>query len=112
MELNAINNTDKWGATAARLNENFSKVSTEVEKIKNATSKNKGLFASEELLKAAYPSPAKGDWAVVGNTIPGQIYRCNTTGSWTATGETGGGGEINLADSLKATEITDITTIL
>ena len=111
MELNTINNTDKWGSTAARLNENFSKVSTEVDKVKNSTTRNKGLFASLSELKATYPSPAKGDWAVVGNTIPGQIYRCNTTGSWTATGETGGGGEINLADYRKATESTDITTI-
>lgn len=112
MALNSIQSDSTWGRAASDINNNFTTISTDLEKVKNATSKNKGLFASEELLKAAYPSPAKGDWAVVGNTIPGQIYRCNTTGSWTATGETGGGGEINLADYLKATEIIDITTIL
>ena len=42
MELNTINNTDKWGSTAARLNEKFSKESTEVDKVKNSTTRNKG----------------------------------------------------------------------
>lgn len=112
MELSTINSTGSWGDTAARLNENFSKVGTEIEKTKHASARNKGLFASLSALQAAYPSPTVGDWAVVGNTIPGAIYRCTTAGSWSATGETGGGGEISLDDYLTATEITDISTIL
>lgn len=112
MELNTINNSDKWGSTAARLNENFGKISTEVDKVKNSTTRNKGLFASLSELEAAYPSPAKVDWAIVGSTIPGTVYKCNTAGTWTSTGQTGGGGDINLTGYLTATEITDITTII
>lgn len=112
MELNTIKNTDNWGNTTARLNENFSKISSEVEKTKYLTSKNKGLYPTLSDLQSAYSSPQVGDWAVVGNTIPGPIYRCDTAGTWSPTGEEGGGGDIDLAEYLTATEITDITTIL
>lgn len=76
MELNTINNTGSWGDAAARLNENFSKVNAEVEKARLASSKNKGLFGSLESLRSAYPTPQVGDWAVVGDSIPGPVYRC------------------------------------
>lgn len=112
MELNNIPDTGKWGNAAARLNENFAKVSTEVDKVKNATTKAKGLFSTFELLKQTWPSPQKGDWAIVGSSVPGAIYECKTDGAWTPTGQTGGGGDVDLTDYLTATEITDITTIL
>lgn len=51
---------------------------------------NCGLFATLDALTAAYPSPTVGMWAIVGDTIPGPLYRCDTEGVWTATGETGG----------------------
>lgn len=112
MELNTINNSDNWGSTTTRLNENFGKISTEVEKVKNSTTKAKGLFSTYDFLKKSCPSPKIGDWAIVGNTIPGEIYECKTAGEWEPTGQTGGGGEVDLTEYLTATEITDITTIL
>ena len=112
MELNTINNTGSWGDAAARLNENFSKVNAEVEKARLASSKNKGLFGSLESLRSAYPTPQVGDWAVVVDSIPGPVYRCTTAGTWTNTGQTGGGGDVNLDAYLTATEITDVSTIL
>lgn len=112
MELNTINNTDTWGASAARLNENFSKVGTEIEKTRHATTRNKGLFPTLAALQAAVPAPQVGDWAVVGSTIPGPVYSCTAAGTWSDTGETGGGGEINISDSIHSEEITDVTTIL
>ena len=90
MDLSTIKNTGNWGISASRLNENFSKVGTEVDKLKYAAYNSK-LYASEALLKQAIPSPSVGDWAIVGNAIPGEIYRCDTDGEWTATGQTGGG---------------------
>lgn len=90
MDLSTIKNTGNWGSSASRLNENFSKVGTEVDKLKYAAYNSK-LYASEALLKQAIPSPSVGDWAIVGNAIPGEIYRCDTDGEWTATGQTGGG---------------------
>lgn len=90
MDLSTIKNTGNWGSSASRLNENFSKVGTEVDKLKYAAYNSK-LYASEALLKQAIPSPSVGDWAIVGDSIPGEIYRCDTDGEWTATGQTGGG---------------------
>ena len=51
---------------------------------------NKGLFYTVEALKKKYPDPEVGWWAVVGNVVPGPIYRCDTPGEWTPTGEIGG----------------------
>lgn len=112
MELNSINKTGTWSETADRLNNNFSKTSTEVEKVKQNSIRNKGLFPTLESLKAAVPSPVVGDWAVVGNTIPGPIYQCKTKGTWSATGTTGGGGSVDLSGILSSEEIDDVTSIL
>lgn len=112
MELNSINKTGTWSEAVDRLNNNFRKTSTEVEKVKQNAIRNKGLFPTLDSLKAAVPSPVVGDWAVVGDTIPGPIYQCKTKGTWSATGTTGGGGRVDLSDFLKAEEIDDVTLIL
>ena len=112
MELNSINKTGTWSEAADRLNNNFSKTSAEVEKVKQNGIRNKGLFSTLESLEEAVPSPVVGDWAVVGDTIPGPIYRCKTKGTWSATGTTGGGGSVDLNGYLTAEEIDDVTSIL
>ncbi len=96
MELNTIKQKGTWGDTATALNENFAKVNNEVEKLNYSTSRSKGLFPSENALKTQCPRPNVGDWAVIGTSIPGQIWRCETTGTWINTGTTGGGTEVNL----------------
>lgn len=55
---------------------------------------NVGLFATFESLQAEYPNPKVGMWAVIGDSIPGYIYRCDTEGEWSATGEKGGVDEL------------------
>lgn len=112
MELNTINKTGTWSEAADRLNNNFSKTSTEVEKVKQNSVRNKGLFSTLDSLKAAVPSPVVGDWAVVGDTIPGPMYQCKTRGTWSATGTTGGGGSVDLSGILSSEEIDDVTSIL
>ncbi|WP_455673756.1 hypothetical protein [Phocaeicola sp.] len=112
MELNTINKVGTWSEAADRINNNFSKTSTEIEKAKLNSSRNKGLFGTLAALKAAVPSPVVGDWAVVGNTIPGLVYKCITKGTWTSTGATGGGGSFELNDYLTSEEITDVASIL
>lgn len=57
---------------------------------KDVKSLNCGLFMSLEALKAAYPTPEVGMWAVVGDTMPGDLYRCDVAGEWLSTGGTGG----------------------
>lgn len=112
MELNTVIKTGTWSDAADRINSNFSKTSTEVEKIKLSSTRSKGMYPTIEVLKAAIPSPVVGDWAVVGDTIPGPIYQCKTKGTWSATGTTGGGGSIDLSGYLTAEEIDDVTLIL
>ena len=57
MELNSINKTGTWSEAADRLNNNFSKTSTELEKVKQNGIRNKGLFSTLKLLEEAVPSP-------------------------------------------------------
>ena len=112
MELNTINKTGTWSEAADRLFNNLIMTSSEGEKGKQIGIRNKGLFPTLESLKAAVPSPVVGDWAVVGDTIPGPIYQCKTKGTWSATGTTGGGGSVDLSSYLTAEEIDDVTSIL
>lgn len=60
---------------------------------KNIKGTCKGLYASLDALKEAYPRPMPGWYALVGNTLPADVYRSDG-GEWVATGEQG--GEVNL----------------
>lgn len=104
MELNTISNTGSWGNSANRLNENFSKVNTEVEKLKNATTKNKGYFTTEEALRAAYPTPTDGTYAWVGTPYPGTVYE-STGGAWADTGQVPDTELVNLAEYATKEEV-------
>ena len=52
MELNSINKTGTWSEAADRLNNNFSKTSTELEKVKQNGIRNKGLFSTLKIGRA------------------------------------------------------------
>lgn len=58
-------------------------------KAKNIVGTCKGLFASETKLNSCYPKPENGWWALVGNTLPAEIYRAEGK-KWIDTGEQGG----------------------
>lgn len=60
---------------------------------KNIKGACKGLFASVEKLEEAYPKAMPGWYALVGDTLPADVYRAEG-GEWVATGEKG--GEVNL----------------
>lgn len=57
---------------------------------KHVKQPNCGFFATIELLQERYPSPEVGMWAVVGDSMPGAVWRCEQEGVWTDTGEIGG----------------------
>ena len=97
MELNTIKNNQTWGQAAASLNENFSKVRTDMEKVKNATTRNKGYFKTVEALETAFPTASEGDKAYVGGTYPYTVYNY-IGGVWTTDGATGGDESVNLGD--------------
>lgn len=109
MDLSTIKSIDNWGSSTSRLNENFAKVGTEVDKLKYAAYNSK-LYATEALLKQTVPSPKVGDWAIVGDSIPGEIYQCQSDGVWTDTGQTGGGFGMEV-NNVYNTEIGDVTNM-
>lgn len=97
MELNTIQNKSNWGKATESINTNFAHVGSEIDKLKYAAYNSK-LYPSLEVLQQEKPNPSVGDWAIVGDTIPGAIYRCSTEGIWSATGETGGGYGMNVTE--------------
>lgn len=54
----------------------------------NIKDTNKGLFATSTALASSYPSPKVGWWALVGDSSPFAVYRCNTAGTWSDTSGT------------------------
>lgn len=110
--MEQISSNSNWGSEAAKMNRNFQSLEVDVQAAKNSSVRAKGLFPSLTELKSAYPSPVKGDWAVVGTTIPGLVYECRTNGTWVSTGQQGGGGSVDLTGYVSSTVISDPTSIL
>lgn len=65
----------------------------------------KGLYASADALRTAWPVPEPGDWAIVGETVPGEIYLCKEPGVWVATGQAGGGEKVDLTEYARKSEL-------
>lgn len=55
----------------------------------------KGLFRSEVMLNRSYPFPGMGWWALVGDTVPSEVY-VSEDGRWVATGKQGGSTTVDL----------------
>lgn len=87
--LSMINAQTDWLTACNTINENNSKISVDIEKLKSATTKNKGYFKTLEDLEAAYTSTNStvGMIAYVGTTPPYSIYEYTSSG-WSDTGET------------------------
>lgn len=61
---------------------------------KNIKGAAKGLYTTIDKLKAAYPLPHDGWWAIVGTSLPGPIYVGHDK-EWVPTGENGGSPTID-----------------
>lgn len=61
---------------------------------RNIKGPNKGMYLSYEALKSVYPVPDEGWYALVGKTLPADIY-IGRGGDWELTGEKGGDVEID-----------------
>lgn len=91
MELQNIGLSTTWNDAATRINSNTQKIGIELDKLKSATYKNKGYFATAESLTSSYPTASAGAKAYVGTSYPYAIYVWDTTTqSWVDSGETGG----------------------
>ena len=96
MDLNNIPSSGAWSGAAAGINENFNRTSIEIEKLRNATQRDKGYFSSEALLIAAWPFPVVGDKAWAGSPYPGTVFECRVAGTWFNTGDVPDVGDVNL----------------
>ena len=70
---------------------------------RNIRGAGKGLYETVDKLNSAYPNPENGWFALVGNTLPADIYRA-WGGEWKATGQKGGEPVLELA---KLTELSE-----
>lgn len=96
MELQTIQTTTTWNDAAGRINANNAKVSTELEKLGNATYKHKGYFKTLPDLQAAYPTSSLGSIAWGGTKYPFALFRWNGT-AWATDGTTGGDENLDLS---------------
>lgn len=100
----------KWGDQSTRINNNFNKTNAEIIALQGIANGGGKLFATVELLTAAYPNLTNsnvGIYAYVSAnlTFPAKIYRWNGT-AWSDTGQTGNGGDA--AENIDATLSTKI----
>lgn len=63
---------------------------------RNIRGAGKGLYETVDKLNSAYPNPENGWFALVGDTLPADIYRA-WGGVWEATGQKGGEPVLELA---------------
>lgn len=97
MGLNNINSKSTWGQAASDINTNFTTIDSDLKKVKNATTRNKGYFSTSSELISAFPTASKGDIAYVGSSYPYDIWKWNG-GSWANSGSTGGEESVNLGN--------------
>lgn len=70
----------------------------------NIKGPNKGLFKTAEKLKELYPTPQDGWWALVGDTVPAQVYIASG-GSWQAQEDEDGKPKMSGAPDVEPTEL-------
>ena len=97
MALNKIKTEASWGESAGALNSNFESIETDLIKVKNATTRNKGYFSSSSALESAFPTANVGDIAYVGSAYPYAVWKWNGS-VWVNSGSTGGEESVNLGN--------------
>ena len=107
MGLNKIDSQVTWGRAAESLNANFNHINSDMEKMKNASFRNKGYFLTEADMKAAYPTANVGDKAYVGTSESFAIWVYGTNG-WKNSGKTGGDESVDLEQYYTKTEVDEI----
>lgn len=70
----------------------------------NIKGPNKGLFKTDAKLKELYPTPQDGWWALVGDTVPAQVYIASG-GMWHAQENSDGSPKMSGAPDVEPTEL-------
>ena len=108
-QFNIIPNRGRFADIAAAANSNFYLAYEALLRLSKTMSYSRGLYATSTALSAAWPTPKVGWWAFVGETFPVQIWRCETAGTWTNSGQTWNGGNIDLTTYVKQTDMVHLT---
>ena len=88
-----------WKNESAQIDSNFEKINTELERLKNITTRDKGYYQTVEALVAAYPTAPPGSRAFVGYAAPYAVYIWDdATSAWIDTGQTITDPTIDLGD--------------
>lgn len=95
MGLQTIKSDSTWGKASADINNNFDTLGSEITKVKNATTNNKGYFDTSEELIAMFPSGTSNQIAYVGKSYPYFIWKWDGT-KWYDTKQTGGEESLDL----------------
>lgn len=107
--LSEIKKDSNWGEAASTINSNFQNMNVDLEKVKSATTKFRGYFTSETVLKQKYPSPQVGDTAYVGEPYPGTVYDVQVAGTWHNTGKAPDTDSVDLTDYARKEELTEVS---
>lgn len=108
MKLNQIPKKGLWDGIADFINENFNKIDTSVESLKDATVKNCGYFSTLEALQQSYPKAGAGSKAYVGASYPYAIYLWDDSALvWVDSGATGGEENVELGDYYTKNEMNE-----
>lgn len=109
MELKGVKLQTTWNDAAIRINSNTQKIGMELDKLRAATYKNKGYFASAESLASTYPTGSVGSKAYVGTSYPYDIYIWSEeANAWLYSGYKGGEEEVPLGDYYTKEETQDV----
>lgn len=83
--FNNVPSSGTFGSVVSVVNQNFALAKEAIDKLAFSKSACVGFYETSSELNAAYPSPNEGDWALVGNESPFNVYVAND-GSWVDSG--------------------------
>ena len=95
-ETYTINEVDEIVYKSEEKSYTKSEIDDLVSGISEMTNRCKGLFETATELRKNYPSASTGDWAIVGESVPGIIWKWSETesGKWVNTGKLGGNASV------------------
>lgn len=83
--FNNVPSSGTFGSVVSVVNQNFALAKEAIDKLAFSKSACMGFYETSSELNDAHPTPTDGDWALVGNSSPFNVYVANN-GSWVDSG--------------------------
>jgi len=83
--FNNVPSSGTFGSVVSVVNQNFALAKEAIDKLAFSKSACMGFYETSSELNDAHPTPTDGDWALVGNSSPFNVYVAND-GSWVDSG--------------------------